>query len=111
MKAKTILFGLSTLLWVGLNGCSTGSSDSTPAVWHGTKELGVPGQDTLGYGVATDAFGNVHVTGYTYGGLDGNMLTGLTDFFVTKYDSTGAKQWTKQLGAATGNTHGYGVAT
>lgn len=47
---------------------------------------------TQGNGVATDASGNVYVTGSTYGGLDGNTLIGTRDVFVTKYDSNGVKQ-------------------
>jgi hypothetical protein len=61
--------------------------------------------------VATDASGNVYVTGYTFGGLDGNSLSGNSDFFLTKYDGSGVKQFTRQLGVAAGTTHGYSVAT
>jgi hypothetical protein len=57
-----------------------------------TRQLGVAGQRTLGYSVATDANGNVYVAGDTAGGLDGNTLTGTGDAFVTKYDSSGVKQ-------------------
>ena len=70
--------------------------------WAGTKELGVAGADTEATGVAVDANGNVYVTGYTYGGLDGNTLSGAgsNDFFLTMYDSSGNKVRTKQLGVA-----------
>jgi uncharacterized protein (UPF0548 family) len=79
--------------------------------WIGTKQLGVAGQNTYGRDVATDASGNVYVSGYTYGGLDGNTLTGTADFFVTKYDSSGVKQYTRQLGVAGKYTYGLSVAT
>ena len=79
--------------------------------WIGTKQLGVAGQSTGGNSVATDANGNVYVAGYTYGGLDGNTMTGITDFFVTKYNSSGVKQFTRQLGVAGQATEGYSVAT
>ena len=79
--------------------------------WAGTKLLGVAGKDTEAYGVATDANGNVYVAGYTTGGLDGNTLTGTTDFFLTKYDSSGTKIRTKLLGVAGKDTEAYGVAT
>lgn len=73
-----------------LSACGGGGGASTP--WSGTKQFGVAGAATLGNSVATDAQSNVYVAGYTYGGLDGNTLTGFADFFVTKYNSAGAKQ-------------------
>jgi hypothetical protein len=57
-----------------------------------------------------DSGGNVYVTGYTNGGLDGNTLTGAYDFFLTKYDSSGNKVFTKQLGVAGAETYATGVA-
>ena len=74
-----------------------------------TKQLGTTGND-FAYGVATDASGNIYVTGITSGGLDGNSSAGNTDIFVLKYDSSGTKQWTKQLGTL-GNDFAFGVAT
>ena len=79
--------------------------------WIGTKQLGVAGGDTFGNSVATDANGNVYVAGYTFGGLDGNTLTGTNDFFVTKYNSSGVKQYTRQMGVAGQATDGWSVAT
>ena len=76
-----------------------------------TKQLGVAGQYTFGNSVATDPSANVYVAGQTLGGLDGNTITGNTDFFVTKYDSNGVKQYTKQLGVAGKYTYGFSVAT
>jgi len=79
--------------------------------WSGTRQLGVGGADTQGYGVATDANGNVFVVGYTTGDLDGNTMTGTQDSFVTKYNASGVKQWTQQLGDSGQVTCGIGVAT
>jgi outer membrane protein assembly factor BamB len=76
-----------------------------------TKQLGVSSKSTLGQSVKTDSSGNIFVAGYTNGNLDGNTLTGTQDFFLTKFDSTGAKKWTKQLGVASKATYGYGAAT
>ena len=64
-----------------------------------TKQLGTSSTDTAN-GVATDSSGNVYVAGGTYGGLDGNTSAGVNDLFIVKYNSSGAKQWTKQLGSS-----------
>jgi len=74
-----------------------------------TKQFGTSSTD-LADGVATDSSGNVYVVGYTYGGLDGNTNTGASDIFVVKYNSSGTKQWTKQMGSSS-RDYDYGVAT
>ena len=56
-----------------------------------TKQLGTSSDD-YARGVATDSSGNVYVTGYTSGGLDGNTSAGNSDLFVVKYNSSGTKQ-------------------
>ena len=68
-----------------------------------------------GTGVATDSSGNVYVTGFTDGGLDGNTNASGTgeffnDSFVVKYNSSGTKQWTKQFGAKSVD-RAHGIAT
>jgi uncharacterized delta-60 repeat protein len=77
--------------------------------WPGTKQHGTSSYDHA-YGVATDSSGNVYVAGQTEGGLDGNTSAGSSDLFVVKYNSSGTKQWTKQLGTSS-NDNAYGVAT
>ena len=74
-----------------------------------TRQLGTAEGDQAG-GVATDVEGNVFITGYTYGALDGQTNTGGSDIFVTKYDGAGMKLWTRQLGTATID-QALGVAT
>ena len=71
-----------------------------------TKQLGTSSTD-LASGVATDSSGNVYVAGGTYGELDGNTNSGNSDLFVVKYNSSGTKQWTKQLGSSSHN-YDYG---
>jgi len=74
-----------------------------------TKQLGTSVIDD-GLGVTTDSSGNIYVTGYTEGGLDGNTSSGQVDIVLVKYNSSGIKQWTKQLGTSQ-NDKGYGVTT
>ncbi len=74
-----------------------------------TRQMGTTAEDSA-QGVATDAAGNVYVAGYTTGGLDGNVNAGGIDLFVVKYDATGAKQWTRQMGTPS-NDLANGVAT
>ena len=69
--------------------------------WSGTQLLGTSSND-FGYGVKTDSSNNIYVTGRTYGGLDGNTSAGSSDIFLVKYNSSGTKQWTKQLGTSSG---------
>jgi hypothetical protein len=113
--------GLIAVLALGLASCGGGGGDAPsgdtpsgdgPSVlkWSGTKQFGVAGAATGAFGVAMDSNGNVYVAGYTAGGLDGNTLTGTYDFFLTKYDSSGSKVFTKQLGAAGVETAANGVA-
>lgn len=81
----------------------------------GTKQwsrtLGVAGKITISIGVSTDSNENIYVTGYTLGDLDGNTLIGTDDAFLTKYDSSGNKQWTKLIGVAGKGTKAYTVGT
>ena len=67
-----------------------------------TKQLGTSSTDTAN-GVTTDSSGNVYVAGGTYGGLDGNTSAGVNDLFIVKYNSSGTKQWTNQLGSSSRN--------
>jgi uncharacterized delta-60 repeat protein len=71
--------------------------DNGTKVW--TEQLGTSSQDT-GYGVTVDSSDNLYVTGPTSGGLDGNTNAGDSDLFLVKYNSSGTKQWTKQLGTS-----------
>ncbi len=73
-----------------------------------TRQLGTNSTDR-GYGVSVDGSGNAYVAGLTTGGLDGNTFAGHVDMFLTKYDSDGAKLWTRQLGTD-GGDEGYGIS-
>jgi len=89
------------------NDNTTTTDNKTTSHW--TKQLGTTSSD-YGYSVTTDSSGNIYVTGYTYGDLDGNTSSGGQDIFLVKYNSSGTKQWTKQLGSS-GWDWGNGVTT
>lgn len=61
------------------------------------KQCGTVEEDEA-YGIAVDGSNNIYVTGFTSGDLDGNTLKRLHDIFITKYNSNGARSWTKQFG-------------
>ena len=73
-----------------------------------TEQLGTSSVDT-GESVSVDSSGNAYVTGKTLGDLDGNTNAGGDDMFLTKYNTGGTKQWTKQLGTSSGD-YGEGVS-
>jgi hypothetical protein len=75
-------------------------------VW--TRQLGTTGTD-YAHGVAIDSNNNVYITGITAGSLDGNTTGGSYDAFLVKYDSSGTKIWTRQLGS-TADDYAVGVA-
>ena len=101
----------------GLDGnTNSGSSDiflvkyNSSGVKQWTKQWGTSSLD-YGYGVTADSSDNIYVTGFTDGALDGNTNSGGGDIFLVKYNSSGTKQWTKQLGTSSVADYGYGVAT
>jgi hypothetical protein len=60
-------------------------------------------------GIAIDKNGNVYLTGYTDGNLEGQNAVG-ADAWVAKYDTTGKQQWIDQFGTS-GVDFSYGIAT
>ena len=90
----------------GLDGCKSAGVEDLFVVKYnssGTKQwtnqLGSSSRDSAN-DIATDSSGNIYVTGTTYWELDGNTSAGDADVFVVKYNSSGTKQWTKQLGSS-----------
>ena len=71
-------------------------SPSGTRLW--TRELGTARLERA-YGVAIDAAGDVVVTGYTSGDLDGGHAGNTTDdVFVVKFDPAGNQKWLRQFG-------------
>jgi hypothetical protein len=62
------------------------------------KQLGTAELDG-GYGVATDAAGNVYIAGDTWGSLGGPNRGG-NDAWMAKFDTAGKLRWKQQLGTA-----------
>lgn len=63
-----------------------------------TRQFGTDSDD-LGFGVAVDLPGNVFVTGYTRGSLEGTTAGG-PDVFLRKLNTDGTEVWTRQFGTA-----------
>jgi len=87
------------------NNTSSGGSDlflvkyNSSGTKQWTQQLGTSSSDS-GREVTVDSSDNIYVTGTTYGGLDGNTNSGSFDLFLVKYNSSGTKQWTQQLGTS-----------
>ncbi|MDC0673403.1 SBBP repeat-containing protein [Nannocystis radixulma] len=62
-----------------------------------TRQYGSDDHDG-GRDIAIDGAGNLLVSGWTDGPLDGNPAKGGFDLFVTKFDPAGVKQWTRVIG-------------
>jgi hypothetical protein len=76
-----------------------------------TRELGTARLERA-YGVAVDPQGDVVVTGYTTGDLDGGHAGNTTDdVFIVKYDPDGNREWLRQLGVSGLADRGYAIAT
>ena len=69
-----------------------------PGALRWTRQIGTTASD-VGFGVATDASGNVYVTGYTRGALEGTN-SGDADAFLRAYDPNGTELWTRQFGTS-----------
>ncbi|PJZ57676.1 SBBP repeat-containing protein [Leptospira barantonii] len=59
--------------------------------------------------ITSDLNSNVYITGQAGGNVDGQVITGFYDLFITKYNSSGSKQWTRLMGVAGDQTIAYGI--
>ena len=74
-----------------------GSSGTATSFW--SEQIGTSSYD-YGTGVTLYSSDNINVSGQSNGGLDGNINSWSDDIFLVKYNSSGTKQWTKQLGSS-----------
>lgn len=97
--------GLGNVYQSGHTGGIAGSSDAYVAKYDaaGNRQwirlLGTDANESS-HGVFADRLGNVLISGYTIGNLNGPNAGGL-DVFVAKYDALGIRQWTRQFGTST----------
>ena len=71
------------------------------ATWSGIKQFGTD-QTERGYFSVIDRHGNLYVTGYTQGDLDGpgpGVAAGSFDIYVLKLDPEGHVAWIRQFGS------------
>ena len=80
---------------------SDGNKDWT--ILLGTSE------NDASYGIATANDGSIYITGLTFANLDDQTNSGISDAFLTKYSSDGAKQWTR-LSGSSGDDNSNGIA-
>jgi hypothetical protein len=67
--------------------------------WAGIKQVGVPSANVTALAGTVDAARNIFIGGYVNSAMDGHPVTGILDAFLSKYDPTGVKRWTRLIGA------------
>ena len=97
------------VLAIGTRDSASGYDDvffqdwSPEGVFVSEQEYGTPVHDEGFWGTAT-ATGDTWIVGRTQGTFPGNAALGQEDTFVTRIDSTGTIQWTKQVGSTADET-------
>lgn len=79
------------------SGQSNQACASTYDSW--TKQWGSTADEDA-RGIISDSSGNIYVTGATTGNIDGQVNAGDTDAYLTKYDSSGTRQWSRYIGTS-----------
>ncbi len=64
---------------------------------------------TEGYAVAVDAAGAIYVAGQTWAGFDGQQALGNGDIFLTRFKTTGEREWSRIWGSPRIDS-GHGIA-
>jgi hypothetical protein len=90
-KAAPLCAGVCGLFVVSI------ANAATPTIeW--IRQFGTSGHD-FSLSMASDSLGNAYVNGYTTGSL-GGPNSGANDAYLTKFNSSGVLQWTKQFGTS-----------
>jgi hypothetical protein len=94
---------------VDARGNESGQSNQSCATTHAswTRQWGSAAAD-VARGIVRDSSGNTYVSGIMSGDVDGQLNVGGVDAFLTKYDSSGVRQWTRLIGT-TGADWGQAV--
>ncbi len=97
----TAVFGTHTLVATSGRDVFTVLLDSTGAVLNAMGGVG-DGLENIGNGIASDASGNVFITGNFTGTImfdDVSLVSeGSSDIFIVKYDASGNLLWAKRAG-------------
>ena len=95
---RPAVVGVSLLLAMAAHADTRSASHSN---WIGIKQFGTAGTER-GYTSALDRAGNLYVTGFTTGDLDGDgpeVNAGSFDMFVIKIKPDGQTEWIRQIGS------------
>jgi hypothetical protein len=116
-SSSPCVFGSDTIISSGAGTTFLAKYDSSGNVLWVKNAIASVGAGAEGYAVATDAVGNIYVTGYFTGvsqslifGSDTLVNLGSGNIFLAKYDSSGNVQWAKRAGN-TGYDRGVNIVT
>lgn len=109
-----------TAVFGGVSVTSAGPENSFVAKYNNSGTVqwvqsAVATTGSYGQAIATDASGNVFVSGYfsgtaTFGSSSISSAGGSNDIFIAKYNSSGTVQWVRRAGG-TSYDFGYGITT
>ena len=94
---KILYVFLITFFSLTIFSCAKKDDSSGTATSFWTEQSGTSSYD-YDRGVTLYSSDNINVSRQSNGGLDGNINSWVDDIFLVKYNSSGTKQWTKQLG-------------